>query len=111
MLFNDKLKKIRQRSQLSQEQLAQKLVVSTATVSRIERGEQQPTFEFTALLVLELNIPAEILFTLDHELPNIKCFNKELESLDAAYEKLSMEDKVLFNNVFNQIVFGGRLCR
>lgn len=107
MLFKDKLKMLRLHSQLSQEELGEKVGVSTATISRIERGEQQPSFGLTAVLIQALNIPAELLL-INEPPPEYKqsTVDEQLKRLDALYEKLKPEDQKLFNEMLCLITQG-----
>lgn len=56
MEIQDIIKKLREKSHLTQEQMAERLLVSRQAVSRWENGETQPDTESLKLLSKEFNV-------------------------------------------------------
>ena len=62
MEFHEKLQQLRKQKNLTQEQLADKLMVSNKTVSKWERGKCMPDYSVVEALCSELDITvAELL--------------------------------------------------
>lgn len=59
----DRMREIRKSRGLSQEQLAEKAGVNQATISKIERGDGNPTLEMINALAAALDVETADLFT------------------------------------------------
>ena len=64
MSVNNRLKEIRIQQNLSQQDLADAIGSCRHTISRIERGERNPSLEMALLMSQFLEVPVETLFTL-----------------------------------------------
>ncbi len=54
--FGDRLRTLREQRGLTQEQLARKADISSLTVSRLERGKQEPFWPVALVLARELGV-------------------------------------------------------
>ena len=66
MSVTNNLKKIRTQKNLSQKELADGIGSCSRTISRIERGERNPSLEMALLIAKFLNVDLETIFTLDN---------------------------------------------
>lgn len=62
-LFGKKLRKLRRSRDLTQEQLAEAIAVSTEFISNMERGVNAPSFDTLERLAVALEVPVASLFT------------------------------------------------
>jgi transcriptional regulator with XRE-family HTH domain len=60
--FGKQLRRLRRSKDLTQEQLADNVGVSTEFISNIERGRNAPSFETLERLAGALNVPISVLF-------------------------------------------------
>lgn len=60
--FGKRLRKLRRSKDLTQEQLAYMVGVSTEFISNIERGRNAPSFDTLERLATTLDVPVNILF-------------------------------------------------
>lgn len=65
MAINNNLKEVRMQRNLVQEDLARATGSCSRTISRIERGERNPSLEMAIRLAHYLNMNVEEIFTLD----------------------------------------------
>jgi transcriptional regulator with XRE-family HTH domain len=84
-LMGRRLKELRQRSGLSQEQLAEKARTSPNYVSRMERGTENPTFNMLLKLSHALDIKPLELFDFMHQ-ENPKVLKRTLRKLAGQIE-------------------------
>ena len=62
MAFNDRLKESRTNSNLTQEQLAEKLGIAKSTLSGYESGNREPSIATVAKILDILNVDANYLY-------------------------------------------------
>ena len=62
VLFGKRLRRIRRSKDLTQEQLADMVGVSTEFISNIERGINAPSFDTLERIAAILNVPVNLLF-------------------------------------------------
>lgn len=63
-----RVRQLRNRAALTQEQLAERAQISVSFLSMIERGERAPHLETLEKLAIALEVPVDLLFRLDGEL-------------------------------------------
>ncbi len=74
--FGEKIKRMRQKRGLTQEQLAEAVDISQRALSAIERGENFVTSETIDKLIKALNTTSEELFALNHLKPKDELINE-----------------------------------
>ncbi len=60
--FGKRLRKLRRNSDITQEELAEKIGMSSNFISQLERGINAPSFEVLAKLAAALQVPVRELF-------------------------------------------------
>lgn len=111
MEFHKKLRAARKQSRLSQEALAERVSASSASISRIEKGTQQPSFELAIALIRALGVPVNQFFLdadnayMDHE----DMLQHNLGELDRIYQELSFEDRQILDDLIDVIVTSGQV--
>ena len=60
--LGDQIRKIREEQKVSQEELAERLDISTITIHRIENGIRQPSVETLFRFSDTMNVPLPVLF-------------------------------------------------
>ena len=96
-LFGTRIKHVRESKGWTQEQMAEKMDISTNYLSSIERGTDNPTFDMLVKLSNALEIEMWELFDFGHERSQkelMESLNKLLKGLDE--EKLRLAVKVLW---------------
>lgn len=63
--FGEQLRNLRKRTGMTQEQLAEKALISVDFLSLLERGINAPSFETLERLALALDVPIKQLFEFD----------------------------------------------
>ncbi len=92
--FKDMLKYLRNRENLSQAELAQKLGVGKSTISMYEVGKRQPDFETLELIADFFNV--DMNFLLGKQILTAKD-NKEISSILANTEELLQQEGLMFD--------------
>lgn len=86
------IKKYRKAAGLSQDALARKSGITPQTLSCIETGVNNPSFNVLIKIIHTLNIPMAYIFTFDEEIYNIN--DKELKFLASeAFRELDYEKR------------------
>lgn len=86
------IKKYRKAAGLSQDVLAKKSGITPQTLSCIETGVNNPSFNVLIKIIHTLNIPMAYIFTFDEEIYNIE--DKELKYLASqAFRELDYEKR------------------
>ena len=86
------IKKYRKSAGLSQEILAKQAEITPQTLSCIETGVNNPSFNVLIKIIHTLNIPIAYIFTFDEEIYNIE--DKELKFLASeAFRELGYEKR------------------
>ena len=80
-LFGERIKTLRQRANLSQDQLADKIQRAINTVSNIERGTVSPKIETISLIASALNVELSELFEISDTPSSDKVKRKEVEKI------------------------------
>lgn len=96
--FGEKLKRLRNKRKLTQEQLAEIIEMSPKNLSKIEVGTSFVSSETLEKILVALNVSAEELFAIDYiktseELINdiykkIDCIKKNQQKLEITYKML-----------------------
>ena len=84
LTMGDRIKEIRKKRGLTQEQLAEKLDISVEYVSQIERGLKMPSMQMFIKLVEVLNVSADYLLrdiVSTHDMYGNKQISSKLEKL------------------------------
>jgi transcriptional regulator with XRE-family HTH domain len=63
--FGRRLQQVRSATDLTQEELAEKVGLTIESISNIERGIHGPSFDTLEKIILALNVPAKSLFEFD----------------------------------------------
>lgn len=96
--LGEKIKRVRKKNKLTQEQLAEKINISPNNLSAIELGTYFVKAETLEKILKALNITAEDLFANDHikdEKTLIKEINKNLKTLENNKTKLEYIYKIV----------------
>lgn len=95
-LFGSRVRELRKRLELSQEELAEKAKISPKYMSRIEMGHQFPSTDILAKLADVLDVEIRDFFEFDHTVGNVKDLKKTLANIidEADEEKLRLLVKV-----------------
>ncbi|MDE7106236.1 MAG: helix-turn-helix domain-containing protein, partial [Anaeroplasmataceae bacterium] len=100
MILEEKIKKIREKEDLSQEAFAERLGVSRQTVINWEKGKSTPTFELLMLIANEFHIEINSLVQSDMELQYMSLeeqVNKEKSLLNKEIKPVfDSEEKPLY---------------
>lgn len=96
-LIGAHIKSLRQSIGLSQEQLAEKMNISSKYLSSIERGKENPTLNTFLKLSASLGVEVQEVFNFAHELSSNKELKKVLNNLlkGAKDEKLRLAVKIM----------------
>ncbi len=96
-LFGLRLKELRTVKKLSQEKLAQKAGISAKYMSRIEMGQQFPSFGILIKVANALDVEMKDFFEFAHESENPKVLKKTISDLlkDMEVYKLRQAVKLL----------------
>jgi transcriptional regulator with XRE-family HTH domain len=96
-LFGMRLKELRKNSGFSQEELAEKVEISSKYLSRIEMGQHFPSIDTLVKFADVLNVELKDLFEFTHETPSIRELKAILNSLlnEADKDKLRLLVKVV----------------
>lgn len=93
--FGEKVKRLRQKRKLTQEQLAEKIDISPRNLSKIEVGNCFVKAETLEKLLVALDVSAEELFANDH----IKS-NSELVECINFYIDLIKDDHIMLEKIY-----------
>lgn len=95
-LFGLRVRELRKRLNLSQEELAEKVKISPKYMSRIEMGHQFPSTEILSKLADVLDIEIRDFFEYEHTVGNVRDLKKTLATIidEADEEKLRLLVKV-----------------
>lgn len=95
-LFGLRVRELRKRLNLSQEELAETAKISPKYISRIEMGHQFPSTDNLVKLSEALNVEVKDFFEFDHAIGTVKDLKKTLASIadEADEEKLKLLVKV-----------------
>lgn len=95
-LFGLRVRELRKRLDMSQEELAEKAKINPKYISRIEMGHQFPSTDILVKLAEALNVEVKDFFEFDHTTGTVKDLKKTLASLadEADEEKLRLLVKV-----------------
>lgn len=105
MQFQNKLYSIRKKQGLSQQELGMKVGVSGATISRIEKGTQIPSFELALSLADAIGYSGCDFFSgITLEMKNSgqsaeNTLDGKLAEMDAQYAKLSTANQKVFRDI------------
>lgn len=109
MEFHKKIRAARKQSKLSQEALAGIVRASCASISRIEKGTQQPSFELAIALIRALGVPVNQFFVEHNQVnsANKKELAHTLKKLDDIYQQLPFEDRQILDDLIDVIITSG----
>ncbi|MBI5893984.1 MAG: helix-turn-helix domain-containing protein [Deltaproteobacteria bacterium] len=95
-LFGMRMKELRKNQGLSQEQLAEKVDISSKYVSRVEMGYSFPSLDTLEKLASALNVELKDFFEFSHKTPNQKELKETLNTLlkEADEEKTRLLVKI-----------------
>lgn len=93
--FGEKIKRLRQKRKLTQEQLAEKIDISPRNLSKIEVGDCFVKVETLEKLLVALEVSAEELFANAH----IKSNSELVENINF-YVDLVKEDRVMLERIY-----------
>lgn len=93
--FGEKVKRLRQKRKLTQEQLAEKIDISPRNLSKIEVGDCFVKAETLEKLLVALEVSAEELFANAH----IKSNSELVENINF-YVDLVKEDRVMLERIY-----------
>lgn len=96
-LFGIRVKGLRKNRGLSQEELAEKVDISSKYLSRIEMGQHFPSLDILVNLADALNVELKDFFEFAHEKPNPKELRETLNTLlkEADEDKMRLLVKVV----------------
>ena len=97
--LGDQIRKIREEQKVSQEELAERLDISTITIHRIENGIRQPSVETLFRFSDTMNVPLPVLFP-------IRMQNNGTGDLAAVYGKLSPANQKIVCETLNTLMKG-----
>jgi len=80
-LFGTRIRSLRTRLNLTQDQLAERMEMSAQYLSNIERGRENPTFDTLVKLAKALEIEPWEMFVFDPESPDTAFLRKKLNLL------------------------------
>ena len=86
-----KIKRLRQKQGLTQEQLAEKIDIATRTMSGIETGENFVTSETLEKIIKVLNISGSELFAFDHIKPKDELKEELIEDIKNLTDRNKIE--------------------
>jgi len=92
--FGIRLKELRTKAGIKQEQLAKKIDIAVRNLSKIETGITFPSSETLEKIINALDIPPKELFDFEHQ-----------EKHENAICENSFNEKTFSNNLFGEIVF------
>ena len=93
--FGKRLKEIRKRNGLTQEQLANLMDMDTNNISKMELGEHLPKKDNLEKLCVALNIEEKELFEFGH----IQTKNEIIEELNNIFSTFSLKDLQYFKKI------------
>lgn len=105
-LLGKKIKKLRKKRKLTQEQLAEMIEITPRNISRIEVGESFVTAETLDKITKALNVPAEVLFSYEHLkdedtiIEEIYKYIEKIKSDRTQLEKLYKFIQIIVNDEF-----------
>ena len=105
MEFKDRLKEVRSRQKLSQNELANRIGVHVTNISRYERGENKPTTQVLSKLAEALEVTTDFLMSgSTDEVAESNISDKELLSLFKRVNTLSNDKKKLVKEFLGAFV-------
>ena len=105
MEFKDRLKEVRSRQKLSQNELANRVGVHVTNISRYERGENKPTTQVLSKLAEALEVTTDFLMSgSTDEVAESNISDKELLSLFKRVNTLSNDKKKLVKEFLGAFV-------
>ena len=105
MEFKDRLKEVRSRQKLSQNELASRIGVHVTNISRYERGENKPTTQVLSKLAEALEVTTDFLMSgSTDEVAESNISDKELLSLFKRVNTLSNDKKKLVKEFLGAFV-------
>ncbi|MBR1680455.1 helix-turn-helix transcriptional regulator [bacterium] len=93
--FGKRLKEIRKRNGLTQEQLAELLGMDTTNITKLEAGEHLPKKDNLEKLCVALNVEVKELFEFGH----IKTKSEIIEELNNIFSTFSLKDLQYFKKI------------
>ena|SRR5579863_2169246 len=78
ILLGRRIKSLRQGTELTQEELAEKMGISSKYLSSIERGLENPTLDTLINMSTALDVEVGDIFEVAHETENVKELRQEL---------------------------------
>lgn len=93
MKFNEKIKTLRKKAKLSQQELANQLSIHVTHVSKIENGHLLPSIDIVRRLTKIFNISADQLINEEEENLNITVQDKEFSEQIALINQLDEDEK------------------
>ncbi len=95
-LFGKRMKELRKNLGLSQDELAEKVDISSKYLSRIEMGQHFPSIDTLVKLANALNVELRDFFEFAHQTPSTRELNETLNSLirEADGDKLRLLVKI-----------------
>ncbi len=97
ILLGRRIKTLRNRLHLTQDELSEKMDISPKYLSNIERGKENPTLDTLVRLSQSLKVEIWELFLIEQENPDIRGLQKKIERLlqEAGSEQLRLVIKFL----------------
>lgn len=102
--FGRRVKLLRERAALTQEQLAEKIDRTVDAVSNIERGIHATKIEIAYLISQAVNVPLEDLFELEPDTPKDRERRKELNLLVDELQALDVRTLQAFRRMVEVIL-------
>lgn len=107
--FSEILKYLRNRSNLTQEELASKLKISKSSISMYERGQREPDFELLELIADFFNVDMNFLLGENDNLKNLDklcmhlgyCRQNKISSFIDKYFQLDDSDRNAVNTLID----------
>jgi transcriptional regulator with XRE-family HTH domain len=93
MKFNEKIKALRNKAKLSQQELANQLNIHVTRVSKIENGHLLPSIDIVRRLTKIFNISADQLINEDKEDLKVSVQDKEFNEQVALINQLDEDEK------------------
>ncbi len=97
ILFGKRIKTLRSRLRLTQDQLSERAQISPQYLSNIERGRENPTLDTLIRLAESLKVEVWEMFLVDSETPDVQMLRRKIDRLlqEADGERLRLILKLL----------------